>query len=366
MKRRVAIIGSVGVPARYGGFETLADRLCSELSSQFEISVYCSAKEYEEKKSTYKGAKLHYIPLRANGISGVLYDIWSIVHALRKNHVLLILGVTGCICLPLLSWSKTKTIVHIDGLEWKRDKWQPIARSFLRLSEKLAMKYADEIILDNEALREIVTSTYGNRDYQLITYGSEIKSISESEKAIGLPKKEKYLLALCRIVPENNVRMILSTISKLPHLKLIFIGNWNVNSFSRTVYKQYKDFSNIELREANYNQNAIDLLRKNCSAYIHGHSAGGTNPSLVEAMGSGAPVFAYDARFNRETMKSEGIFFKSEQELAQALQSFSENQLLEAGNRLKQVALDHYQWSEVAASYGKLFAEVNMGPGNNH
>lgn len=362
----MAIIGSVGVPARYGGFETLADRLCSELSSQFDISVYCSAKEYEEKKSTYKGAKLHYIPLRANGISGVLYDIWSIVHALRKNDVLLILGVTGCICLPFLSWSKTKTIVHIDGLEWKRDKWQPIARLFLRFSEKLAMKYADEIILDNEALREIVTSTYGKRGYQLITYGSEAKSVSESKERTDIPQKEKYLLALCRIVPENNVRMILSTISKLPHLKLIFIGNWNVNSFSRAVYEKYKDFSNIELREANYDQSVLNLLRKNCTSYIHGHSAGGTNPSLVEAMGSGAPVFAYDAKFNRETMKSEGIFFKSERELAQALQSFSEDQLLAIGNRLKQVAQHHYKWSEVAASYGKLFTQVYVDSRNNH
>ena len=358
MKIKVAIIGSVGVPARYGGFETLADRLCSELSDKFDITVYCSTREYNKKKGTYQGAKLHYIPLKANGVSGVLYDIISIIHALKRNQVLLILGVTGCICLPMISWVKPKTIVHIDGLEWKRDKWKPIAKFFLKFSEKLAMNYADEIILDNEALRKIVISTYGNRSYKLISYGSEPTITSQSELN-NLPIRKKYLLALCRIVPENNVLLILSAISKLPHLKLIFVGNWSVNSFSRTVYKQYKDFENIELRNANYNQETIDLLRRNCSAYIHGHSAGGTNPSLVEAMGMGAPILAYDVPFNRETMKHEGVFFKNEQELTQALKALDQAQLLSIGNKLRKVAVEHYQWAEVANAYRQLFIQVS-------
>ena len=357
-KRRVAIIGSVGIPARYGGFETLAERLSLELSQNFDLSVYCSSKIYPDRPKTYNNVRLHFIPLKSNGVQGIFYDIWSILHALKRNDVLLILGVSGALILPFINFSRVKKIVHIDGLEWKRDKWKMMARRFLKFSEQIAIKYSDEIILDNKALENILIKTHGARRYQLITYGSEplLDHFREEDPTPFIPY-ESYYLCISRIVPENNVTLILSAFTELSHLQLIFVGNWNVNSYSRSVYDAFKKFPNLDLRHPIYDQTKIGILRKNCLAYIHGHSAGGTNPSLVEAMRSGLPVFAFDVPFNRETMKSEGLYFSSKESLIDIIRSMCKPKLLEIGLRLKSIAETHYKWKEVASLYAKLFSE---------
>ena len=131
---KLAIIGTVGVPAKYGGFETLVHYLVKNLNKRLDITVYCSEKSYseEERVPTWNGAKLHYIPLKANGLQSIIYDLWSILHALRYADTLLILGVSGCMFLPIIKmFSKKRIIVTIDGLEWRRPKWNWFAKRFL-------------------------------------------------------------------------------------------------------------------------------------------------------------------------------------------------------------------------------------------
>lgn len=160
--KRLAIIGSHGLPPRYGGFETFADNLVKSLNSIFDISVYCSSRDYQHKKPSYNGAKLIYLPLKANGIQSIFYDILSILHALRYADVLLVLGVSGCIIFPFLRiFSNKKILVNIDGLEWSRDKWSRIAKTFLKLSERLAIRYASAVIVDNEEIQRYAMEEYG-------------------------------------------------------------------------------------------------------------------------------------------------------------------------------------------------------------
>lgn len=138
-KNRIAIIGTVGIPAKYGGFETLAEQLVSNLSDEFDFTVYCSKKKYskEERISQYKGAKLEYINLEANGIQSILYDCISILKSLKNNDILLILGVAGAFILPFIRlFTNKKIIISIDGIEWKRDKWSFFAKMYLWWAKK--------------------------------------------------------------------------------------------------------------------------------------------------------------------------------------------------------------------------------------
>ena len=145
---KIAIIGTVGLPAKYGGFETLVEYVTKDLNKNFDITVYCSAKSYSNKIKTYNSCRLHYINLEANGMQSMLYDIRSIFHALKYADVLLILGVSGCVILPLIKlFSKKKIVVNIDGLEWKRQKWNGFAKWFLKLSERFARSLLIKSIL---------------------------------------------------------------------------------------------------------------------------------------------------------------------------------------------------------------------------
>ena len=153
---KISIIGTVGVPANYGGFETLVEQLVRHNDSEdLEYTVYCSGKTYKKHRWVYHGAKIEYVGLNANGIQSIPYDIISLIRAARKSDAVLILGVSGCIFLPIFRlFSKKKLIINIDGLEHKRDKWNKLIRRFLKFSEKMAIKYGNIIITDNQGITD--------------------------------------------------------------------------------------------------------------------------------------------------------------------------------------------------------------------
>ena len=221
--KKVAIIGTVGVPANYGGFETLVEQLVRHNSSDdLQYAVYCSKKSYDEERWVYHGAKTEYVDLSANGMQSIPYDIVSLIKASRRSDVILILGVSGCAFLPIFRlFSKKKLVINIDGLEHRRDKWNKWVRRFLKFSEKQAVKYGDVIVTDNQGITDYVTEEYGKKS-ALIAYGGDqvIQNISEAEAIKTLTKynlePEGYSLAICRIEPENNVHTILEAFSKTP------------------------------------------------------------------------------------------------------------------------------------------------------
>jgi glycosyltransferase involved in cell wall biosynthesis len=171
---KVAIIGTVGLPANYGGFETLVENLIThKTNDSISYCVYCSSKNYAEKLREYKGARLVWLPLKANGIQSIPYDIISIVHAVFSSHRLLILGTSGCIVLPFIRlFSRKHITVNIDGLEHRRQKWGKAARMFLKFSEGMAVRFANVVIADNKAIQDYVQSEYGKAS-QLIEYGGD-------------------------------------------------------------------------------------------------------------------------------------------------------------------------------------------------
>lgn len=360
MKKKISIIGIVGLPSNYGGFETLADYITKSLSRNFDFTVYCSEKSYSKKLSRYNNSKLKYINLYPNGYGSIFYDALSMLKSIRSSDVMLILGVSGAIILPLIRlFSKSKIIVHIDGCEWKRDKWNFFAKRFLKFSEKIAVKFSHEIIADNPVIVNYVKSKF-NKDSNLISYGSD-HVISSKELSIESLKNKypfissTYAISVCRIVPENNIELILNAFTKLKDRNIAVIGNWDNNSYSQSLKDKFKSYENIYLIDSIYDQKLLDTLRAHSSLYIHGHSAGGTNPSLVEAMYLGLPVFCYDVNYNRETTLDSALFFNTSNELVDLLNNSSEKNLNSISKKLKAIATEKYLWGDISAKYSLLF-----------
>jgi len=358
MNKKIAVIGTVGIPAKYGGFETLVEYITKEIYQDFDITIYCSAKSYSEKLETYNNCKLHYINLEANGMQSILYDIRAIFHALKYADVLLILGVSGCIILPFIKlFFKKKIIVNIDGLEWKRQKWNGIAKWFLKLSERFAVKAADAIVGDNKVIKDYVGQTYGKKAH-LIAYGGDHCSTRPlSQKTL---KKYPFLNAqyafkVCRIEPENNIEMILEAFAQADKIPLVLIGNWNNSAFGRQIKSEYQDFETIYLLDPIYDQDILNEIRSNCFVYIHGHSAGGTNPSLVEAMSLGLPTICYDINYNVETTENSALYFKSSVDLINLIKLINQKEIKQIGGRMKDIARNKYRWSIISNQYMQLF-----------
>jgi len=342
----IAIIGTVGVPACYGGFETLVENLLDEKDNEHNITVYCSSKSYNKQTSKYKNARLHFIPLKANGVQSMPYDIWSLLHAIYSGaDKVLILGVSGCICLPFIRlFSRVKIVTNIDGLEWRRSKWNKFAKSFLKYSEKIAVKYSDTIIADNQAIANYVTDEYGVIP-EVIAYGGD-HAITSALSIID----NDYAMALCRIEPENNIEMILESFSQTSK-NLKFIGNWDNSDFGKKMKAKYQTFKNIEMLSPVYDLTTLFEIRQKCSFYVHGHSAGGTNPSLVEMMHFNKTILAFDCNYNKASTENSAHYFSNVDDLVALI---NQSDTVDNAENMLKIAKRRYTWKIVKQQYLNL------------
>lgn len=358
MAKIISVIGIVGIPAKYGGFETLAEYLTKKIGTKFDMTVFCSSNNITSKLKQHNNAKLKYINLKANGIQSIPYDIISIFQSIKNSDTLLILGVSGCLVLPIVKLiSNVKILVNIDGLEWKRTKWGGVAKWFLKLSEKIAVKYADEVIVDNKVILDYVKTEYDYAKGHLIAYGADHVT-KESLDMIFLSKypfANNYSFKVCRIEPENNIHIILKAFSILPERKIICVGNWLNSEYGKNLRIEFSKYENIFLLDPIYDQIELNKFRSNCNIYLHGHSAGGTNPSLVEAMYLGLPIFAYGADYNKETTDNKAMYFNNVNELVLLLKDTDEKQLINISQNMKIIAQERYTWNYISTQYSKLF-----------
>jgi glycosyltransferase involved in cell wall biosynthesis len=355
----LSIVGVVGLPASYGGFETLAEQLTLRFSVAHSIQVFCSGKRFPDIRSRQRefcGATLRYLEWDANGWQSIPYDIVSIWHAARVSRSILILGVSGCVILPVIRifWPNVRIVTNIDGIEWKREKWGRVARWVLRASEWFAVRFSHSIVVDNRAVSEYVDSAYGCGGY-LIAYGGD--HVLEGEVAVedkgGQTKfgSAPYFLALCRIEPENNIGEILEAFAALPDVLLVFVGNWGASKYGRDMRRRFEGCANIECKDPVYDLARLRSLRSGALGYVHGHSAGGTNPSLVEAMYSGMPVIAYDVAYNRYTTNNRAIYWSGRADLFRVLKETSSSRFAEVAIAMSEVAQENYTWTKIAKQY---------------
>lgn len=356
---KAAILGTVGVPGRYGGFETLAENLVRQHQARgafTHLAVCCSAPAYDMRPSRYLGAHLSYSRWKANGIESVLYDASTLLQcAWRGYDVVLLLGVSGASILPLVRLvSRMRIVTNVDGIEWRRDKWKGLARHFLRFSEWMAVRFSHEVVADNQGIADYLRDAYGISP-KVIAYGGDhaihppVDPCEASQADLYPPG---YALALCRIEPENNIDMILEAFA-FSERTLVFVGNWDSSDYGRLLRRRYASYTNLHLLDPIYDPADLYRIRMSADLYVHGHSAGGTNPSLVEMMHFGLPVVAFDCVYNRYTTEDRAAYFQSSSDLRTVI---SKETRESCGPQMKEIAARKYRWDVVADQYFEMLS----------
>ena len=355
---KLIFIGSDGIPARYGGWETFVEQIAPELVENFSVTVLGSSKGRLEKIQKYRGVNITYIPLNANGISSIFFDFLALCYCVKnKQDHIVMLGVSTALFVPFIRRFLGKIYINVDGIEWRRQKWSALAKGLLKLCENISVKYADVIIADNLGIQHHIENTYLTKKAVMIPYGgnhavqvSYCKFIDD----LSINLIRKSYLSICRIEPENNVHLILKALSGSKE-DIVFVGNWCNSAYGKKLYQEYKDISNLHLLDPIYDPAELYTLRQNCKAYIHGHSAGGTNPSLVEIMFHKKLVYAFDCEYNRSTLNNYGKFFKDTSSLISILMQVAEHDII-----VKQAldyASEHYRWDIIGNKYKNLLLE---------
>lgn len=352
---KIAVIGTVGVPACYGGFETLAENLAlynERLPVPHDLTIVCSAKAYDVHPDCFAGANLTYIPLSANGPQAIPYDIWSLFRVARQRpDVILLLGHAGAYVLPLLRlMSRARIVTNVDGIEWKRDKWAWTTRQIIRLGELMAAKFSHKIISDNKGIAAHVQSHYGKSSHVIAYGGDHATAFAPMPIRPDLGVPEKYAFKVARIEPENNIEMVLQGFADFNALPLVVIGNWQNSAYGRDLVARFGDHPNLHLIDPIYDLQTLFDVRRNADVYVHGHSAGGTNPSLVEVMHFGVPILAFDCSFNRYTTQDAATYFTDAADLTAQL----ENGVPPNGSKMREIAEQCYTWDVIGAAYFDL------------
>ena len=361
---RIGIVGTRGIPSKYGGFETFAEELSIRLVPKgINCTVYCDKDSYN--KNNFKGVNLSYINTTKTR-SPLKYYFKSLKEALKTNNIILITGCSGALFFWLKYFYNKKAIIitNIDGIEHKRAKWPFLIRKFIRFGEWVAINFSTYVISDSKGIKKYINTNYPkitNKKIKIIEYGA-YPCISNKKELIKefnvLPNN--YYLIVARLEPENNIHVILKgyyqSKTKIP---LVVVGNLLNNNYVQNLLKYKSD--NIKFVNGIYNKDKLLALRSYCKAYFHGHSVGGTNPSLLEAMGASNFIIAHDNSFNRDVTNNNSLYFKNANDCTIKINEFEKIKLDEK-NKIKDFNLrrikTYYNWDLISNKYIDFFNNI--------
>ena len=359
---RIALIGTRGVPARYGGFETAAEEIGKRLSSSgHRVTVYARG---PRKRFDYLGMEVISLPtLRFKATDTLVHTAISMLHALtRRYDAAIVFNAANAPLATLLRLRKVPYAVHVDGLEWKRLKWGPAGRRYYLWSERLATLTANALIADARGIQEYYSERYDTPSVY-IAYGAPQRSVDTYDglATLGLEPGEYHLL-VARIEPENFVDLSVSGfVESSAHYPLVVVGSAPYGAeYMSKVRDAADEDPRVHFLGGVWDQDLLDQLYANARSYIHGHSVGGTNPSLLRAMGYGAPVLAYDVVFNREVLGPDGQFFATSTALRELVE-WAERAPDEAhamARACQRRARALFDWDEVTRSYELLCEQL--------
>lgn len=322
---KIAIMGTRGIPNNYGGFEQVTEHLSVGLAAKgYEVSVYNSHNHPYQKKRWNGVEIIHcYDPEYLFKTAGqFIYDLNCLRNAAKKNFdVILIMGYSSSSIWKNFFPKQTAIVYNMDGLEWKRTKYIKPVRLFLKYAEKMAAKHAGFHIADSVEIQKHLKNTY-NLSCSYIPYGADLSrtEIADVLTEYKLIKKE-YFLLIARLEKENNIDMILQGfIQSGSEKKFIVIGNTE-NKYGKYILKKYHNHKKIQFAGAVFDQDRLHTLRLHASVYFHGHSVGGTNPSLLEAMASKALIAAHHNIFTKAILNDDAFFFKDAADVAKLINS---------------------------------------------
>ena len=410
-KKKIVLIGSRGIPAKYGGFETFAEVLATRLSKKYEITVTCEYEKPESRLNEYNGVKLEYFPLKPpkNYFLRMVYenlsDIYFLIKQTRRNDLIYFLGIEVGLFLfiPKLIKRNIRLMVNIDGVMWKRTKFNKLERWLLKVNHQFATFFSDIILADSEAMKNYVKNKFYQKTFY-IPYGTDIpeKIHWDNDKLVSFKKEfklnnslkkintdivqvgtniptievedniknfpninpGKYWLVVARLEPENSIHLIIESFAKTTtKYPLVVIGDFTSNQYEKEIQDIIEN-KNIFLLGSIYDSELLNMLRQNCFAYIHGHTVGGTNPSLLEAMSMETIIVAHKNEFNMEVCKEGAVYFSDCPDLMVKIKKIEKNP--ENYQKLKFKALDrikeNYLWDKIIFEYDMLFKNENNYP----
>lgn len=380
----VFIVGSKGIPANYGGFETFVDNLVTrQVNPKIKYHVSCMTFDKSVKQYDYNGAECQeiYVP-NIGGSKAILYDLRSLDWAFtikERNLTDGIVYILACRIGPFLhKYIKKfhnhgfKVWVNPDGHEWKRAKWSVPVRKYWKVSEKLMVKNADFLICDSKSVEEYIHEDYRKYNPQttFIAYGADITpSIlkKDDKKVVDWFNKHdvklnEYFLIVGRFVPENNYETMIKEFMKSKVNKdLVIITNVEKNAFYNSLKEEthFENDKRIKFVGTVYDAELLKFIRENALGYLHGHSVGGINPSLLEALGSTKINLLYNVGFNKEVGEDSSLYWSLEDgSLANKLnevEEISTEKEENFGKLAKQQIIDNYSWEKIVNDYEEQF-----------
>ena len=365
---KVALLGTRGVPAQYGGFETAVEEIGARLAERgYNVTVYC--RNPGQTLMSYRGMRLVNVPAIKHRMTETLsHTALSTAHAIIKDKpdVVLMLNAGNAPMLKPLALAGIPAAIHLDGLESRREKWRGMGARYYRWAERAAVKSGDVVIADAQAIADHAQRQYG-RSCTVIPYGAEvIEPGADRLTKLGVTEG-KYHLIVARLEPENHVLDAVHAYRQSAEvLPLIVVGSapyaqWYIDKIKAAAAGDPR----IRLVGSIYDAELLDQLYGHARTYIHGHSVGGTNPSLLRAMGAGAPVLAFDVEFNREVTAGQAFFWADATALTELLDEIStgafDARLRELGALGQARIAEHYQWDAVTDRYEDVIRTLARG-----
>lgn len=354
------ILGTRGIPASHGGFETFAEHLALYLAERgWNVGVYCQedvAKVDRRIRSEHwRGIELIKIQVSSKGPRATLeFDAISVHHAASRQAVSLVLGYNSGLYLPYLRLRGRKIVTNMDGIEWRRPKWSKPVRAWFWVNEWIAAWSSHLLIADHPAIADHLATRRSRRAIAMIPYGGvPVAAAPEAPvRALGL-EPGGYLVSIARIEPDNSILPLVQAFSQRPRgAKLVVLGNFDPDNAYHDAVRAAAS-AEVMFPGAIYDGATVQALRYHARAYVHGHTVGGTNPSLVEALWAGNAVIAHDNVYNRWTAGAAGLFFRDAASCADLMQQLLQDDALvarlSAAARLR--AVEEFSWGPILAQY---------------
>ncbi len=359
---RIAMIGTRGVPARYGGFETCVEEVGRRLVlAGHDVVVYCrtvKGGEPADRLDSYEGMQLVHLPAVRSRVAETLsHTALSVVHlVLRRADVALVFNAANSPLLPVVRAARIPVATHVDGLEWKRAKWGGNGRRYYRLAESLAVRWSDALIADAQGIADYYRTEF-DADTDLIAYGAPQVDPGAHDRLAELDlRPDAYHLVVARFEAENHVDVIVrGYVDSSALLPLIVVGSAPYADEHTALIHEIGADARVRFLGGVWDQQLLDQFYANARTYLHGHSVGGTNPSLLRAIGAGTATVAFDVSFNREVLGNAGRYFTNSDDVARAVEDAEADPdgTSVRGNALRIRSLD-YNWDDVARRYEAL------------
>lgn len=363
---RIAILGTRGIPNYYGGFEHISEYVSAGLVKKgHSVTVY-NSHNHPYTADTWNGVTIKhcYDPEYLVGTAGqFIYDLNCLMDARKqKFDVVLLMGYTSCSIWGRLYPKNSTIITNMDGLEWKRSKYSKRVQQFLKYAEKLAVKHSQFYISDSRVIKQYLEDKY-NIYSEYIPYGADVLTEMEREQLdVKEAQKEDYFLLMARMEPENNIETILEGFSNSNSRRKFKVLGDTSNRFGQYIRNKFNDDERIQFKGAIFDTPKVRALQNNSYLYFHGHSVGGTNPSLLEAMASEALIAAHNNPFNKSVLHADAFYFSNSNEVKHLVENVQrkENERMMVRNNLNKITYQ-FNWEKIINEYEAFIIECYKG-----